>query len=153
MKAFLFSIAVVCLVLTPIGSSLHAGWVENGIGVGDATLDQQYQSIIPDGSGGCFMTWEDRRTGIPFVYVQHLDRNGDELWTPGGKRVCMNPQSQRGPVLVADGNGGFIVAWVDNRTDWSIYAQKVDADGILQWGSTGAVAAPRSGWISAALPH
>ncbi len=137
MKAFLFSIAVVCLVLVPAGSSLHAEWVENGIGLGDAILDQTYQSIIPDGDGGCYIAWTDWRSGTGLVYVQRLDSYGDELWAPGGVRACLHNTYQTRPVMVSDGGGNIIVVWMDTRPSWKMYAQKMSSDGILLWDTEG----------------
>lgn len=49
--------------------------------------------------------------------------------------ISTTVQDQRVPNMVSDGNGGYIIAWVDNRSgnDMDIYAQRVDAGGVSQW--------------------
>ena len=51
------------------------------------------------------------------------------------------------PVLVNDGAGGAIIAWQDQRkvSDWDIYAQRINADGIVQWGVNGVKIADTTG--------
>ena len=46
---------------------------------------------------------------------------------------------QSDPVIVSDGAGGAIIAWVDLRTGqgMDVYAQHIDASGIVQWDSNG----------------
>jgi hypothetical protein len=42
------------------------------------------------------------------------------------------------PSVAADGSGGAIVTWADDRGDVDIYAQRVDATGAPQWTANGA---------------
>ena len=42
------------------------------------------------------------------------------------------------PTIVSDGAGGSIVTWYDYRNgNWDIYAQRVNASGVVQWGANG----------------
>jgi hypothetical protein len=56
-----------------------------------------------------------------------------------GAPICTQPELQRYPRLCGDGSGGAIVFWQDNRygANPDIYAQRVDADGIVQWMTDG----------------
>ena len=89
MRAMLLSIAVACLVLIPFGSAPRAGWIENGVLMSDESGNQRYPAIIPDSTGGCYVAWADSRFGSSRIFVQRLDRNGNELWTPGGVQACL----------------------------------------------------------------
>ncbi len=46
---------------------------------------------------------------------------------------------QSDPIIVSDGAGGAIIAWVDLRTGqgMDVYAQHIDASGIVQWSTDG----------------
>ncbi len=67
------------------------------------------------------------------------------LWTPqlaaawpGNPNVnvpiCTADASPHWPTIVSDGSGGAIITWGDQRSgSYDIYAQRVDADGNVQW--------------------
>src|SRR5437867_3962865 len=60
--------------------------------------------------------------------------------------LCTAPRDQRPPILVADGSGGAIVAWADERQVRSeIYAQHVDALGVPRWMPDGMAVASSTG--------
>lgn len=62
-------------------------------------------------------------------------------WTSNGVPVCNESFGQVHPRITADGQGNTIVAWLDQRsgigTPWVIYAQKLNSDGVPQWGAGG----------------
>ena len=60
MKSILIFLAAICVSLVPIGSSLRAEWAENGVLVDGGSNPQTEQVIVPDGSGGCFITWASK---------------------------------------------------------------------------------------------
>ncbi len=54
--------------------------------------------------------------------------------------ICTDPDTQAKPVIAPDGSGGAIIAWNDQRGGGStIYAQRIDANGVLKWTSDGIV--------------
>ncbi len=61
------------------------------------------------------------------------------IWVENGKAVCTAVEGQGDPLVVADGNGGSIVIWMDDRTSsiTEIYAQRVDEYGRDMWASDG----------------
>lgn len=104
----------------------------------------QYESrAVSDGAGGMFVAWRDLRVNSGDIYVQHVNAQGTPLWTSGGVSACAATALQYTPVLVADGSGGCIVAWLDARnsatTGVDVYANRVNSSGVAQWGSAGAV--------------
>jgi hypothetical protein len=61
---------------------------------------------------------------------------GKVQWEPDGVPVCLGAGLQGAPHIAADGAQGAIVVWADCRpslADCDIYAQRVDADGNVQW--------------------
>jgi len=55
-------------------------------------------------------------------------------WPSDGRAICTVPGTQDTPVIVADGLGGAIIVFRDNRAiNTDIYAQRVDADGNVLW--------------------
>jgi hypothetical protein len=119
-------------------------WAHNGVAV---TRYDDYEvdpKVIADGSGGAFVVWSDGRSGLD-VYAQRINAAGDTLlWTSGGVAICTAAEEQRYPMLVSDGADGAIFAWSDQRGlgDVYIYAQRVDADGVVQWATDGVQICP-----------
>lgn len=66
-------------------------------------------------------------------------------WRANGTAVCTAPNTQSGPVVVADGSGGAIVAWTDGRNAFlpgrgpDIYAQRLTPSGAVdpRWPASG----------------
>jgi len=59
-------------------------------------------------------------------------------WVEGGVPICRATGSQGEPQLASDGAGGAIIAWEDERSgNYDIYAQRVDALGIVVWDTNG----------------
>ena len=136
MKAPLtLAVLVVCLVVPALAPAFTlTSWQYNGLAVCTAFYVQQLTDCIPDGSGGAFIAWQDRRTFEWDIYVQHVNAFGMTLWAIDGVPVCTAAGNQYDPRLVLDGAGGVIVAWDDQRNGPDdIYAQRVSASGTIQW--------------------
>lgn len=122
-----------------IDASGVAQWTLNGVAICSATGDQRNVGIVPDGSGGAIIWWEDQRVGFPAdIYAQRVNSSGVPQWTADGIGVCTVAQAQTFPVGVSDGAGGVIVAWQDRRAfNYDIYAQRLDGSGTPQWTANG----------------
>ena len=78
----------------------------------------------PDGAGGAFLAWQDFRPvegqdlPLPHVYAQHLGDDGKSLWQENGAALGTLPPGglEADPAMVADGAGGFWLAWDEMRT-------------------------------------
>jgi len=110
----------------------------NGFSVCTATGYQNQLSIVSSGGGGAIITWNDGRSNF-HIYAQLIDWNGT-YWANNGVPICMaaGPGGfpQTNPVIASDGAGGAIIAWQDYRSSsivGTIYAQRVNASGIVQW--------------------
>jgi hypothetical protein len=130
-------------------------WTTNGVTVCSQPEHQQNPALAPDGSGGAIIAWEDRRDGGYDIYAQKLDASGAPQWTAGGIPICDSGQNQTTARVAEDGSGGAVIAWSDRRNtvDFDIFAQRVDASGVIQWGFGSAVGAWMQDQIDCQLIH
>ena len=108
-----------------------------------ATGLQEQPVLVPDGSGGALIFWQDARNGSNYdIYGQHVDASGHivttagALWIPDGIAINAAAGNQYSPMAVSDGSGGAIVVWQDGRGgagNYDIYAQRVDGLGNKLW--------------------
>ena len=123
-----------------------AQWTANGIAVAAFTSAQQTPQIASDGAGGAIITWEDYRSGEYLVYAQRVGPSGTLLWAAGGVAATTSTSRQRYQQIVADGDGGAIISWVDYRVSPSdIYAQRLNASGVRQWAAGGVAVCSATG--------
>jgi hypothetical protein len=110
------------------------------VAVSTADGNQSAPQLIPDGSGGTIIAWQDFRTGfIADIYAQRVSSTGMPLWTANGAAVSAAPGDQVNQQLVADGSGGAIVVWEDNRSGslYHVFAQRMDRAGVPHWPQDG----------------
>lgn len=104
-----------------------------------ASADQTAPRVVSDNQGGMIVVWEDRRTGNAEIYAQRVNSRGAPLWSANGVVVCDATGDQQLPRIISDGVGGAIIAWQDRRngTDFDIYVQRIDANGVPLWTTNG----------------
>ena len=114
-------------------------WVTDGATVALKNSTQQNARVVSDGAGGAIVVWEDSINGAFDIYAQRMSNLGSPMWTSGGVSVCNITQAQVNPKIISDGAGGAIIVWQDfrNGSDYSIYAQKVNASGAVMWTANG----------------
>jgi len=144
----LFTISL-CLATTS-----HAQWTPTGVPACTAQNAQSVAVACPDGTGGVIVVWNDARNTYPphssgdtmgDLYAQRLNAAGVPQWTANGVVICAGTLSMPAtnypprsyPCIVSDGAGGAIIAWLDYRFDYDIYAQRVDGSGAVQWAVNG----------------
>ena len=119
-------------------------WDLDGVAICTESDDQLGIHICSDGASGAIISWA-WNWSLPFgYYTQRVDSNGNTLWTPNGTKIATlyvdYPWAFIGSEICSDGIGGAIITWSDNKTDdWDIFAQRIDADGNLQWGEEGII--------------
>jgi len=129
-----------------VNASGVAQWTANGVALCTATNQQQNPEIVADGAGGAIVTWYDSRSGNWDIYAQRVNASGTVQWTADGVPLCTAAGDQQSPEIVSDGMSGAIVTWYDNRggsTD--IYAQRVNATGVVQWTADGVAVCAATG--------
>jgi hypothetical protein len=116
-------------------------WIPNGVAVASASggVDRYVQLIAE--AGGAILCWQDRRNGTDLnIYAQKLNSNGVEQWTANGVTACSAANNQQYPQLAADGSGGAILTWQDNRAGAGpadVYAQRINSAGSTMWITSG----------------
>ncbi len=119
-------------------------WPTNGSSFIANSYFKSVTHIFPDGSGGyyVFYTQNSSSTYTDF-YAQHLSSNGSKLWTSTGVPICTASDYQKNFQVTPDGTGGFIIAWLDDRTysttKSDVYTQKVNSQGVVKWKTDGVV--------------
>lgn len=126
--------------LQHVSAAGTALWTSNGIAVATGAPSQGRAHLCSDGAGGVIVTWQDSRNGAANydVFVQRYNSAGTALWTAGGVDLTPVAGNQLGPDITADGAGGAVVIWTDNRTGiYGVYVQKINATGAQQWLANG----------------
>jgi hypothetical protein len=126
-------------------------WTLDGVRVESHVLDQPgYAKIqlVSDGAGGAIIVFK-AYSGT--LLAQRVDANADLLWTGNFFWNALDIFQEGGDLLwgcldfdaISDGAGGVIVTWSWHWQDaflqpvyYRVSAQRVDANGNLQWGYT-----------------
>ncbi len=112
---------------------------ENGLLVCGASSIQEKPKLAPDGMGGAFVCWLDKRNdNFGDIYLQHLNSEGVISFGQDGVAISDSADTiEDNNRIVNAGDGLAIVMWQDNRNDPSntvgdIYAQKIST-GDFVW--------------------
>ncbi len=139
------------LISTLLCARAGAQWLDCGIDMFDG-LSAIYASIAADGNGGAFIAWQDNADPSQnTVYLQHVSAGGKISWVRNGLSLRdTGNYTMLSPVLIANGAGGAIVGWEDNRRlgtswFWPLFMQNVDADGRRLWEPSGIPMSVRNG--------
>lgn len=111
-------------------------WGLDGVPLSESNGTKSDAEIISDGAGGVIVVWEEHgaSTVDQDLYGQRLDANGNRLWSPAkGKVLDSGDGNLTNAVLVPDGSGGAIIAWLSNP-QYYVYAQRIDGAGNTLWG-------------------
>ena len=119
--------------------SIDSAWPLNGRALSNGTYAQYNASSLSDGTGGAFVAWQDYRNGSNFdIYASHVLGNGttDPAWPADGLPICTAPGYQQFPKFTADGSGGALLCWQDDRggSGSDIYAQHILVSGVADPG-------------------
>ena len=121
-----------------ISSSGVVQWTLNGLPVCTAANNQEYPQLVSDGAGGAIITWTDKRDDSNGdIYAQRIDSNGAAQWTANGVIICNLASYQFYPKIISDNSGGAIITWWADAN--GVFAQKINASGIVQWTVNGVV--------------
>ncbi len=116
-------------------------WTSAGVAICTHTATQKNSSIVSGGiDGSAIITWEDDRAGVGNfdIYAQKIDSSGNVLWSPNGVVICNKATTQRDAKIVSDNAGGAIIVWEDSTNFYfDVYAQRINANGLVQWTANG----------------
>jgi hypothetical protein len=127
-------------------------WTADGMAICTAAGGQGGPEILSDGSGGAIIVWGDGRNGNVDIYAQRVNGSGAAQWTIDGVAISTAIEAQAYFQTVADGLGGAIIVWQDQRNlSNDIYAQRVSAGGVVQWSTDGIAISTQTGYQE--VPH
>jgi hypothetical protein len=99
--------------------------------------------LVEDGMHGAFVAWQRYGSGYTesAILVQHVLSDSTPHWVTPGVTTTSISGLQQVPRLINDGYGGVLVVWQtaadSSGSDYSIWAQRLDSTGALQWGVSG----------------
>jgi hypothetical protein len=105
--------------------------------LGDSGIVAQYTPegvenplVAPDEMGGCFVIWEDNRSGpgVNEIFAQHLDEYGNRLWAQE-LYICQDTWTR---MLIPDGQGGIIIQANPGGSDFNTH-WRISATGQILW--------------------
>ena len=113
-------------------------WTENGVPISHP-IEQLRPKIVADEAGGAIVIWMSRMSeSLIDLYGQRLDADGQAVWGENGVPVADGPSIVYGFDVIADGAGGAIVIFDDDRNGLlDGFAQKLDAQGARLWPADG----------------
>ena len=117
-----------------IDASGNRLWGSGGRAICTATGIQAVPQLVRDNAGGAFVIWFDRRSGHYDIYGQRIDANGNALWqADGALLVPLNNLSVNEAHAIADGSGGFYLAWHNKLLDpsYDVYLSRFTASGAV----------------------
>ena len=117
-------------------------WGANGTAICNASESQNGPAICMDEHGGAIISWLDNRNQSVTntdIYAQRIDSNGNFNWTSNGTLICNDVSVQTYHKMIADGTGGAIIGWVDERNGLlnDVYVQRVNSSGNTKWADNG----------------
>ncbi len=97
-------------------------------------------SIISDGLSGAIVTWLAHGV-TDTIMAQRIDANGIVQWGTSGTVLCNSAGVKSKPKIVLVGSGVCVITWSDfrNGLNYDMYAQMVNASGVVQWTANGSV--------------
>jgi len=120
-----------------IDSNGNIKWATNGTRITENGLWENNPEIASDGQGGAIIAWQNGNDDED-IYAQRLNSSGNKLWGDDGVEILDKGGSdQLKPVIVADGQGGAIIAWEDGDLDQDIVATRVNSTGDELWAGNG----------------
>lgn len=129
-----------------------AQWTPQGAPVATKFDREHNERIVPDGTGGCIVVWE-QQTGAGWdVWAQRLRGNGTQVWTSGGIAVSTFLAYRINGRIQEDGTGGAVIVWQEmhNGFEYDIYGQHFDSLGTRLWGTEGIAICAATGVQNAA---
>jgi hypothetical protein len=149
------AILVLALPLLSAPRPAHAAWPHDpkvNLPVTSTGSSGQYlfgfgrNESVSDGQGGIICVWDDFAS-FDNLRAQRIDATGNRLWGDAGILVQTGSAIQQIAFsAIPDGSGGAVLAWQDPRNGTQdVYAQRLDSNGNLLWGTNGVAVCAASG--------
>jgi len=118
-------------------------WPVGGVLVSSLGDNHHSPIIAADGSGGAIIAWRISEPNSGSLHAQRLQADGTVApgWSAtAGVEICgVDDESASDHVIVSDGSGGAVFAWVDSRSpaNDAIFANHVSGAGTVLWAANG----------------
>ncbi|MCB9864346.1 MAG: hypothetical protein H6820_13400 [Phycisphaerales bacterium] len=148
-----FAVIAMTGVVFAVANSAFAQWSSNSavnLAIADRSGEQTQSKIGATSDGGCYISWYDNSSGGYDVYIQRLDRDGNELWAHNGVLVADRSfSSTQDYGLAVDLNDNAIITYRDDRsTGEQIGVNKILPDGTLAWGAGGVLVTNTTAFVA-----
>ncbi len=96
-------------------------------GLGNVKINNINEAII---------IWSDERNGVDDadVFAQKISSTGEIQWATNGQSICSGPNNQRTTNFFCDSFGN---TYASVRSSPNFYVQKINPQGVSEWGSLG----------------
>lgn len=138
-------------------------WVAGGVTIAPIEAFEMGPQVASDGAGGAIIAWVDGRNGwcdLGFraeclIYAQRVDSNGVPLWGPTGVQISGLKNTGGGGIAIAsDQKGGAIISFEAAGSQCCVFwAQRVDSNGNVLWGTDGVQISADPTHIIGAIGH
>ena len=125
-----------------VSSAGNLVWTADGVAMcGSPSGGFDRLQIVADGAGGAIAVWVNLNwSAMPGVYAQRLNAQGAAMWSSCGVPLCTVAQNYSELSIAADGAGGVVAAWDDDRAipnQYGVYCQRVGSGGYPLWAQNG----------------
>jgi hypothetical protein len=129
------------LALSPAASALWPSDPEVNLAIAERPGGETEPIPVATSDGGCYVGWFDPTSGNYDVYLQLLDRFGNEQWPHNGILISNHAQNSAlfGWDLTVDAEDNAILVFSDMRAGpgLNIFTYKISPDGDFLWGADG----------------
>ena len=124
--------------LQRLGADGQAQWAEDGVRVADRAFSStQDYGLARSADGDALLAFRfPDGSGQAQAVANRIDGNGTPLWGDPGVFVSADASGAASPRITGMPDGGAVVAWTSFGTG-AIVLQRLDADGVPQWGPDG----------------
>ncbi|MBN2591089.1 MAG: T9SS type A sorting domain-containing protein [Sedimentisphaerales bacterium] len=135
---------ILIITILVIFNNAQAEWQLNGNVICNDTEHQKNPFTVPDELGGAIIIWESQIVNSD-IYAQRIDETGNILW--GSDHIILNNALSYKVLIkaVSDDNGGAIALWME-LTHGYLYVQRINSEGLLQWGAEGVLVSNSGYW-------
>jgi subtilisin-like proprotein convertase family protein len=122
------------------GTSL---WSNNGNSIISEFGGQFDPKFINDDNNGFYLVWRTSPNSFQnySLHAQRIDNDGNKLWGSSNVTVQSGMGTTLNPSLMINEDGDLLIIWQLGLTgtpnSMDIYTQKINSNGIVQWGSNG----------------
>ncbi len=136
------SLPVFLVLLLLTGAATPSLKAQQNLPIALAAGRQHISAVAALPTAGAVIVWRDERSSPAALYAQRLNEKWHPLWAANGLQVSSSSSKVEAfsGVVPGDGSGDLILAWQSSQDDdGDIYAQRLNPQGVRQWGENGVV--------------